>query len=109
MKRRIGQTFLMVQFVWMILSQFGSARWLCWAPNDYALEYQLTVLKDGQRITGRYGIPDQGLYENPSQNIIDIIEQYERTYGRTDHVDVDLRYRNSGAPESHWHYPQNAR
>jgi hypothetical protein len=108
MKRRIGQTFLFVQLGWVIFSQFGSARWLCWAPNDYAVEYHLVVTKDGERITRRYNIPDQGLYENPAQNIIDLIEQYERTYGWKDHVEVDLTYRNSGGPESHWHYPKKA-
>ena len=109
MKQRVAQAFLCVQLAWIILAQFGSSRWLCWAPNDYAVEYRLDVLKDGQRITGRYRIPDQGLYENPAQNIIDLIEQYERTYGRKDHVEVDLTFRNSGGPESHWHYPENAR
>jgi hypothetical protein len=108
MKRRIGQAFLFVQFAWVTFAQFGSARWLCWAPNDYAVEYRLDVIKDGQRITGRYNIPDKGLYENPAQNIIDLIEQYERTYGRKDRVEVSLTYRTSGGPESHWHYPVDA-
>lgn len=109
MKRHIGKAFLLVQLIWVGFAQFGSSRWLCWAPNDYAVEYELIVLKDGRRITGRYTVPDHGLYENPAQNMIDIIEQYERRYGRNDRVEVDLIYRNSGGPESRWHYPETAR
>jgi hypothetical protein len=105
MRRCVGLAFLFFQLAWVVFTQFGSARWLCWAPNDYAVEYQLDVMKDGQRVTGRYHIPEKGLYENPAQNIIDLIEQYEKTRGRNDDVEVNLTYRNSGGPEFHWHYP----
>jgi hypothetical protein len=37
---------------------------------------------------------------------MDIIEQYEQTYGAADHAQVWMKYRINGKAEQAWQYPQ---
>src|SRR3954469_11985708 len=64
----------------------GTRRYFAWAPNDYAVDYTISVSVDGRRlapseIRHRYLVADHGLYEDPPQRLIDFIDRYERTYG----------------------------
>src|SRR4051812_9183584 len=102
-----GITFLLVQLGFIIHARFVPARWLCWAPNDYAVQYQLQVKTRGHdlspaEIQARYHVPEHGWYENPAENIMDIVRQYECTYGKGDGAEVRLSYQLDGGERREW-------
>jgi len=110
-RRRIGIVFLLLQLAAIAHARFVPSRWLSWAPNDYAVSYQLNVLVNGhslspEEVEKRYQLPAEHVYQNPPQNIVDMVEQYERTYGRNDHADVVLRYCVSGRDWAEWRWPR---
>lgn len=106
----VGVGFLLFQLGAVFTQHLGPTRYFAWAPNDYVVRYRLTV-REGDRelaaseILARYrhlyGVSAgatssasvEGVYENPPQQLIDQILQYERTYGRKDHAVVTLTYR----------------
>ncbi|HLH29975.1 MAG TPA: hypothetical protein VKY31_02155 [Terriglobia bacterium] len=107
----LGIAFLAVQAVLVVHAQFVPARWLCWAPNDYAVEYQLNVKAHGRElnpaeIQARYHVADRGWYENPAANIMDIVRQYEATAGSKDMAMVRLTYRLDGGGTKEWQWPE---
>ena len=102
---------LLLQIVSVIHARFVPSRWLAWAPNDYAVGYELQVRISGRRLSGdevgkRYELPSEGVYENPAQNLIDIIRQREQTYGRNDQAEVVLVYRPNGGSPQEWRWPE---
>lgn len=110
LRRLGGLCLLLLQIVSVVHARFVSSRWLAWAPNDYALDYRLHVNVDGRGLSGdeigkRYHLPPQGLYENPAQNLIDMVSQRERTYGRNDHAEVVLQYQPNGGEVQEWRWP----
>lgn len=105
----------------------GDTRYFAWAPNDYAVTYDLDVSVDGRRLTreqiaDRYRLdltdrvdrneqrelglsPHQHyLWEDPPQHLIDRIDRYEETYGSGTAV-VTLRYQVDGQSEHVWRWP----
>ena len=111
MKRLGGICLLLLQVFSVVHARFVSSRWLAWAPNDYALNYRLQVKVGGRDLSAdeigkRYQLPPGGLYENPAQNIIDMVSQRERTYGRNDHAEVVLDYRPNGGAAQEWRWPE---
>jgi hypothetical protein len=111
LRRTIGIVFLLPQLALVIQARFVSARWLCWAPNDYVVEYQLRVNVRGRdldpsEIEKRYRLSSQGWYENPAENIMDIVGRYEQTEGRGDAAEVLLLYRLDGGEAKQWQWPQ---
>jgi hypothetical protein len=112
MRRLIGILFLFLQLSSFVYARFVPSRWLAWAPNDYAVDYSLRV-QVRERVLSkfeteeRYGLPAKSLYENPPQNIMDIVRQYEQTYGRKDHAGAVLQYRLNGGPPQQWRWPEN--
>ena len=108
----VGVVFLLFQIVAVAHARFVPSRWLAWAPNDYASWYRLQVQSKGRSLSSdevraRYHLPTEGVYENPIQNIMDIVRQRERTYGQTDGVRVDLVYRPNGGVTQEWLWPEN--
>jgi hypothetical protein len=96
----------------------GDTRYFAWAPNDYAVTYDLDVSVDGRRLTreqiaDRYRLdlsdrldreekreldlsPRQHfLWEDPPQHLVDRIDRYEETYG-SGTADVTLSYQVDG-------------
>src|ERR1700686_1892441 len=111
MRRTIGFLFLLLQLGPVVNSRFLSSRWLAWAPNDYAVWYRLKVHLGGRdlspaEIQKRYGLAAEQVYENPAHNIMDIVQQRERTYSRDDHAEVFLIYRPNGEPPREWRWPE---
>jgi hypothetical protein len=109
MRPVIGVIFLAAQFFSIIYAQFGLARYFCWAPNDYIVEYALEVRIRGRilspkEIRGRYRIPGTGIYQNTIQHLIDAVGQYEATYGHNDHARILLTYRTNGGPDQQWRW-----
>jgi hypothetical protein len=47
------------------------------------------------------------VFENVAQHVIDIVQQYEQTYGRNDHARVILTYRTNGHENKEWRWPQD--
>jgi hypothetical protein len=110
MKQAVGALFLLLQVANMVHARFVPARWICWAPNDYATWYRLDVRVNGRSLTPaeieeRYQLPGEYVYQNPPENIEDILRQYEQTYGKKDHAEVLLLYRVAGGPPQQWQWP----
>lgn len=111
MKRLAVACLFLVQIVSVVRARYVPTRWFSWAPNDYAVGYDLHVRMDGRNLSAveigdRYSIPAAGVYENPAENLIEIVQERERTYGRNDHADVVLDYRPNGGPQQEWRWPQ---
>lgn len=112
MRRLAGITLLLMQMAAVVHARLVPSRWLgAWAPNDYAVRYRLQVHVDSCLLSAdetgeRYGLRAEGVYENPVQNLMDIVRQREETYGREDHARVVLTYhRNRGRLEE-WRWPE---
>ena len=93
----------------VVYSRFVSSRYFCWAPNDCIVEYGLQVTVGGRALAPeesfqRYHLPKDG-YQSPVQHIIDMIQQYEQTYGKNDHAGVLMKYRVNGREEKEWRWP----
>jgi hypothetical protein len=111
MRRSAGICLLLLQIVSVVHARFVASRWLAWAPNDYAVGYRMQVQIDGRALSAdeignRYHVPSEGVYENPAQNLIDIVRQRERTYGGNDHAQVELVYRPNGGSPQEWRWPE---
>jgi hypothetical protein len=107
----IGIVFLLAQAALVVHAQMVPSKWLCWAPNDYAVEYQLHVNTQGRdlkpaEVQSRYHVADHGWYENPAANLMDVIRQYEQTLGRDDTAQVVLIYRVDGGDTKQWRWPE---
>ena len=108
-KYTIGVCFLAAQLIPVIQARFVPSRWLCWAPGDYAVQYEIEVQSRGRalepsEIQKRYGLASQGWYENPPANIMDIVRQYEQTLGKNDAARVVLTYRLDGGEKQQWRW-----
>jgi hypothetical protein len=102
---------LLLQVVSVVHARFVPSRWLAWAPNDYAIGYKMQVHIQGRALSAaeigkRYSLLAEGVYENPAQNMIDIIRQNEQTYGRKENAEVELAYRPNGGPVQEWQWPE---
>jgi hypothetical protein len=111
MKQIAAIGLLLLQIVSVVYARFVPSRWLAWAPNDYAVGYKIQAKIHGQPLTAaeigkRYSLLSEGVYENPAQNMIDIIQQNEQTYGRNEQAEVELAYRPNGGPVQEWRWPQ---
>jgi hypothetical protein len=107
----VGIALLVSQLALIGHARFTPARWLCWAPNDYATHFHLAVTVAGQplsetEVMQRYRLKRSDWYENPPANLIDIVRQYEQTYGRSDGARVALAYRLNGRDEQTWEWPE---
>src|SRR5579863_10326454 len=110
MRTSAAMCLLLLQIVSVVHARFVSSRWLAWAPNDYAIAYKLQVQIDGRdfsadEIGKRYQLAPEGVYENPAQNLIDIVSQREKTYGRKDRAKAVLSYRPNGGAPQEWRWP----
>ncbi|HEX8035864.1 MAG TPA: hypothetical protein VF510_18555 [Ktedonobacterales bacterium] len=108
----LGVAFLSAQLGWVIVAHMiGPARYFVWAPNDYMVEYRIQVTIHGQALTSeqvgdRYHLDASGLYEYPAQHLVDLVQQYEQTYGRKDAAKVMLTYTVDGGKEVTWRWPK---
>jgi hypothetical protein len=106
----VGTGFLLAQFVSILYEQTRPTRYWCWAPNDYVTDYLIEVSIDGRTLSDeavlhRYRWRSEGRLENVPRHLIDIIRQYEQTYGRDDGARVHLRYRVNGHAAQEWQWP----
>jgi len=103
--------FLLLQLFLIVHAQFTPYRYFCWAPNDYANTYSLSVKINGEELPpdhalARYQLQDhRASYENPATHIIETVRQYEETYGRDEHAQVVLRWSLNGHHLQTWRWP----
>jgi len=107
----IGGVILLFQLVMIGYARFVPSRYFCWAPYDIQSEYRLDVSIAGRPLTAaqirsRYRRPKQGVDNRSIQHVMDIVRQYEETYGRNDHAQVVMKYRINGKAEQEWRYPR---
>lgn len=58
-----------------------------------------------EEVARRYRLPSLGRDNRAIQHVIDVVRQYEQTYGQQDAAHVLLRYRTNGAKERVWQWP----
>jgi hypothetical protein len=109
-RKIVGIGLLALQAGAVVHARFSSARYFCWAPHDSQTEYRIEAMASGEPLDDatlgrRYRFPPTGVEAYSSQHVLDIVRQYEETYGRDDEVRVVVRYRvNGGAPQE-WRWP----
>lgn len=109
----VGGSFLLVQCGLVIHSRFVDSRDFCWAPHTTQVHYTLRVEVGGRRLSSaeiarRYRVPGAEGWEGHSyRNLINLISQYERTYGRDDRARVLMRYRINGRELRRWDWPSS--
>jgi hypothetical protein len=106
----VGGGILLFQLVMIGYARFVPSRYFCWAPYDIQSEYRLDVSIGGRNLTpaqvrSRYRRPRQGVDNRSIQHVMDIVQQYEETYGSADHAQVVMKYRINGKAEQEWQYP----
>ncbi len=116
-RRTVGVAFLLIQVVAVGHARSVPSKWLgSWAPNDYAAWYRIQVRAEGNflspdQVERRYRLPPEetGYFFNyPVENIMDIVRQYEQTYGRDEQAEAVLLYRRNGiGPIQEWRWPHN--
>src|SRR5437879_1536602 len=115
MRAAIAIVFLLLQLGSVLYARFTPRRYLCWAPNDYVVEYQLEVNVHGHTLSpeqtrARYQIsPGHArVVEHPVEHLIDDMEHYEGPYGSSDQAQVQLTGKYNGHAESrHWQWPHD--
>lgn len=110
-KQKIGLLFLIVQLGFIINARFSEARYFCWAPYDYQIEYLLRVRVKDQMLTegeirNRYRVQARGLEVRSIQHLKNILTQYERTYGKNEQARIDMHYTTNGRELTYWQWPQ---
>ena len=106
-----GGGILLFQIAMIGYARFVPSRYFCWAPYDIQSAYRLDVSIGGRTLTpaqirSRYRRPKQGVDNRSIQHVMDIVEQYEQTYGAADHARVVMKYRINGKEEQEWQYPR---
>ena len=102
----------------IVAARFTDARYFCWAPLHSLAEYRLEVEVAGRmlsrdEIRARYRLFEGGLgpdgptwlEENSVRHVMDVVRQYELTYGQQDRARVEMRYRVNGGEEATWTWP----
>ena len=103
-------TFLTLQVILIVRAQFIASRDFCWAPHTTQVRFALQVEVPRKRLTeteiaSRYRFWHYGWEAHSYQNLIDVITQYEQTYGKDDQAQVLLQYSVNGREPHVWKRP----
>lgn len=106
----IGSLFLIWQLGMIAYARFVPTRYFCWAPYDTQTAYSLSVTISGRELTpdeirARYRRPARGRDNRSPNHVMDVVQQYEETYGRGDGAQVVMSYSVNGHPEEQWKWP----
>lgn len=110
MRLALAIGFLLAQLASIAYARFVPTRYFAWTPYDAITFYDIQVRIGDRRleekeVQRRYRL--FGFRDNRSpQHVIDIVRQYETTYGAEDGAQVILRYRTNGRPERTWLWPE---
>lgn len=110
LRMMIGAGFLVWQLAMIVNARFIDTKYFCWAPHDSQVQYELTVTINGRELSGeeiqnRYRKAKRGREVRAAGNVKNIIEQYEKTYGRNDRAQVVMKYKVNGIPQRDWVLP----
>lgn len=106
--RLLGLALIWFQIGMIVKARFDPLRYFCWAPFDSRNHYQVTMAEingqslDEAEFAARYRVPFAGLEWRAIAHLKDLIEQYERTYGRGDSSRLAIEYRTNGGPRRTW-------
>lgn len=103
----IGILFLLLQVGSIVYARFIPERFFCWAPYDSHTLFEVFVTIDGKTLSqqdaeARYNYKMKGWEQRSIDNIISLISQYERTYGKDDNAKVIMLYSINGHEEQKW-------
>jgi|LGOV01.1.fsa_nt_gb hypothetical protein len=105
----IGYIFLSFQVLSIIYARVTPERFFCWAPYDEHTRFEVLVEIEGKAITGkevknryRYRPIDIGWESRSINNVFNIINQYESSYGKNDKAVVKIKYSTNGKKEKVW-------
>lgn len=93
----------------------GYARWVptrffCWAPYDSHSLYEISVVINDRvlspdEVLNRYRLSQKGEERRAIAHVMNILQQYEETYGKKDQARVELTYAVNGKKEETWQWP----
>lgn len=108
----VGAALLVVQGALVIHGLFVESRDFNWAPHTTQVRFTIDVRLGGRTlppdaVSTRYGLVHNAQWEAHSyQNLINLVRQRERTYGKEDGARVTLRYSVNGARTQTWSWPE---
>ena len=107
----IGILFLVIQCAFIILAWFIQEKFFCWAPYDEHTELKTVVYinnisLENHEINERYRYNMNFWEPRAIANVLNIVEQYEKTYGKKDSAEVRIIYSTNGGPKKKWCYPK---
>lgn len=105
----VGILFLLLQVGGIVYARYTPERFFCWAPYDNHTLFEVNVTINGksftqQQVEERYKYKMKGWEQRSIDNIISLISQYERTYGKHDNAKVKMTYSTNGHDEKTWVY-----
>lgn len=102
-----GVVFLLIQVLAILYARIIPERFFCWAPYDQHSYYEVYVNIEGVELTKneileRYHYQPRGWEPRSIFNVINIVNQYESTYGKSEDAHVKIKYSINGNPEQIW-------
>jgi len=96
-----------IQIYWVISHFFQKPQYFTWAPVQKLTFYRLRVelgpvVLTGREACKRYRFRLCGFDHHTPENVFDVIEQFESTYGKNDHAVVSAMYRVNGGEAHAW-------
>ena len=109
LRYRIGVAFLATQAILVGHGLLSEGKHFGWAPHTTQVSYELDVEVDGRSLSERdirrrYHLPFYGWEAHSYRNLIDLLLQYERTYGKDDQTRLVLRYSVNGHSPETWRW-----
>ena len=109
LRYRIGVGFLATQAILIGHGLLSEGKHFAWAPHTTQVSYELDVEVDGRNLSEReirrrYRLLYYPWEAHSYRNLIDLLLQYERTYGKEDHTRLVLRYSVNGHPPETWRW-----
>ena len=105
----IAVGILLFQVGAIVYARFYPTRYFCSAPNDAITIFNVEVITRQKALTkdeiqNRYRFFRYGFDDRTPAHVIDIIRQYETTYGKNEHAKVVVNYSVNGKPMETWQY-----
>lgn len=105
----IGYLFLLSQLLSIIYARTIQERFFCWAPYDEHTYFEIIVkiedeILSKEEIKNRYNYESIGWEPRSINNIFNIINQHELTYGKNDNALIEVKYSTNGKKEELWQW-----
>jgi hypothetical protein len=106
-----GAAILAIQVGMIGYARFVPTRYLCWAPYDEIVFYDVQVDTRRGSLTAaealdRYRLPERKRNNRSWAHITSAIVDFERAHGRDDAARVRLRYTVNGRGPFVWRWPE---